>query len=320
MKTLRYICAQPAIDYYTWQVEVLINNFISHGVPGNHIDILCAVDNGHIPVPWQKLQNHYNNVRFYFYNDTRTDKSYIPSIYFNLVKQHLHNNPELCSSVLFLHDCDIVFTRPPNFNDLLATDTWYLSDTRFYINYDYVVSKGLDVYNSMCSIVGIDPKLPKLLNNNSGGAQYIVKNTQPEFWHKVELDSTKLYSYFSSVEHLYVPKHSSDYPIQKWTAGMWSLLWNAWLHEHETVIHPKLDFAWVTSPLDDTTRYSILHNAGVVSDPNHQHSAAGGLFYKGDYRYQLPYNQNLNISSNYGSYYYWNEICKTAKVSVLLER
>ena len=26
MKNLRYICCQPAVPYYTWQVEVLINN------------------------------------------------------------------------------------------------------------------------------------------------------------------------------------------------------------------------------------------------------------------------------------------------------
>lgn len=318
MKTLQYICAQPAVSYYTWQVEVLINNFITHNINPNQIDILCGVNSGEIPPAWQKLQNHYNAVRFFFYNDTRADKSYIPSIYFNLVKQHLAARPELADRVLFLHDSDIVFTKPPDFTNLLCGDTWYLSDTRFYINYDYVISKGTDVYNNMCSIVGIDPKLPKLLNNNSGGAQYIVKGSTPEFWHKVELDSIKLYSYFSSVEHLYVAKHVGDYPIQKWTAGMWSLLWNAWLHGHETVIHPSLDFAWVTGALSETSRYSILHNAGVVNDPNHQHSAARGLFYKGDYIDKLPYNQNLNISSNYGSYYYWNEICKTAKVSVLV--
>lgn len=317
MRPLRFICAQPAIPYYTWQVEVLINNFKQHGVNPNYIDILCGIENDIIPSSWAKLAEHYNTVRFFFYNDTRLDKSYIPSIYFNLLKQHLAARPELATSALFLHDSDIVFTRALQLSDLLEDDTWYLSDTKFYINYSYITSKGLSTYQDMCKIVGIDPLIPKLLNANAGGAQYLTKNTTPEFWHKVELDSTRLYSYFNSVEHLYVPKHSGDYPIQKWTAGMWSLLWNAWLAGHETIIHPKLEFAWVTGPLAETNRCSILHNAGVVDDSNHIHSAARGLFYKGDYRTTLPYNQNLNISKEFASYYYWNEICKTAKVSVL---
>jgi hypothetical protein len=32
MKNLRFVCAQPAIPYYTWQVEVMIHNFIEMGV------------------------------------------------------------------------------------------------------------------------------------------------------------------------------------------------------------------------------------------------------------------------------------------------
>ena len=288
------------------------------GVNPNYIDILCAVENNIIPSAWIKLAQHYNTVRFFFYNDTRSSNEYIPSIYFNLVKQHLASRPEVGEDVLFLHDSDIVFTKPPEFDQFLQDNAWYLSDTRFYINYDYIQSKGDHIYKNMCSIVGIDPLIPKLFNNNSGGAQYITKNTTPEFWHKVELDSISLYKYFSSVEHLYVPKHPQDYPIQKWTAGMWSLLWNAWLAGHETIIHPKLEFAWVTGPLEETKRCSILHNAGVVDDPKHQHSRSNGLFYKGDYRTSLPYNTNLNISSKFASYYYWNEICETAKVSILV--
>ena len=79
---MRYICAQPATQYYTWQVEVMINNFKKHGVNPNMIDILCGIENDNIPADWIKLQQHYNTIRFFFYNDNRKDKSYIPSIYF----------------------------------------------------------------------------------------------------------------------------------------------------------------------------------------------------------------------------------------------
>ena len=312
MKNLRYICCQPAIPYYTWQVEVLINNFKKMGVNPNYIDIVCAIDNDVIPKEWIKLMTHYNSVRFFFYNDTREDKTYIPSVYFNLMKQHIVARPEIQNDVLFLHDSDIVFTKPANFNSMIAGDSWYLSDTKFYINYDYIQVKGNDIYEKMCDIVGINKTIPKLMNNNSGGAQYIVKNTTYEFWDKVERDSVKLYSYFCEVEPNYVKKNEHDYPIQKWTAGMWSLLWNAWLAGHETIVDDRMGFGWVTNPYSDVDKYSILHNSGVL----HTNT---DLFYKGNYMNKLPYFENVNVNTERASSYYWNEICETANNSVLIE-
>ena len=312
MKNLRYICCQPAIPYYTWQVEVLINNFKKMGVNPNYIDIVCAIDNNVIPKEWIKLMTHYNSVRFFFYNDTREDKTYIPSVYFNLMKQHIVARPEIQNDVLFLHDSDIVFTKPANFNSMIAGDSWYLSDTKFYINYDYIQIKGNDIYEKMCDIVGINKTIPKLMNNNSGGAQYIVKNTTYEFWDKVERDSVKLYSYFCEVEPNYVKKNEHDYPIQKWTAGMWSLLWNAWLVGHETIVDDRMGFGWVTNPYSDVDKYSILHNSGVL----HTNT---DLFYKGNYMNKLPYFENVNVNTERASSYYWNEICETANNSVLIE-
>jgi MoaA/NifB/PqqE/SkfB family radical SAM enzyme len=320
MKKLRYICCQPAITYYTWQVEVLINNFKKMGVNPNYIDIVCGIENNKIPDVWIKLMTHYNSVRFFFYNDTRTNKSYQPSIYFNLMKQHIVARPEIQNDVLFLHDSDIVLTKPPKFDGMIDGDTWYLSDTKFYINYDYIKTKGDYVYENMCRIIGIDPLIPKILNTNSGGAQYIVKNTTYDFWNKVENDSINLYRWFCDNEHLHIKKNEFDYPIQKWTAGMWSLLWNAWLYGHETIVDERLSFGWVTNAISDVEKYSILHNAGVVADSNNPHCYEKGFFYKGNYMNELPYGKNLIIDKNYASYYYWNEICETSEKSILIEK
>ena len=38
---MRHIIVQPSIDYYTWQIEVLINNLIEIGVNPNYIDVVC---------------------------------------------------------------------------------------------------------------------------------------------------------------------------------------------------------------------------------------------------------------------------------------
>jgi len=308
---MRYICAQPANNYYTWQVEVLINNFKKQGVNPNKIDILCAIQNNHIPQEWIKLQQHYNTVRFFFYNDTRPDKSYIPSVYFNLMSSHMKAHPELIHERLFLHDSDIVFTRPPQLDWAMYGKVWYMSDTNSYINYDYVIQKGDENYEKMCEIVGIDKVIPKLMNSNSGGAQYIIIGEDHNFWDKVERDSVEMYKYFCKVEHLYKPKYEGDPPIQKWTAGMWALLWNAWKSGHETKVDSRLDFGWTTHGIDTVEKHWILHNAGVMADQK-------DLFYKANYMNKLPYNENLQIRENSASMYYWQQVQDTAKVSVLL--
>jgi len=307
---MRYICAQPANTYYLWQVEVMINNFKRVGINPNEIDILLLY-NGKIDDRWLKMQRHYNTIRFFFYKDTREDMSYIPAIYFNALKQHLKAHPELEKEVLFTHDSDIVFTKKPNYHQFEKGDTWYVSDTKLYLNYDYIQQKGNDIYLKMCEIVGLDERIPKLMNSNTGGAQYIVKNTSYEFWDKVEKDSYKLYKYFCEIEPYYVIKHEGAYPIQKWTAGMWAYIWNAWRIGIETVVTPKLDFTWATSSYGSIEKVDILHNAGVTADRQ-------DLFFKGKYINSSPYNDTLDLDTKFASYYYWEELQRTKEVSILI--
>lgn len=320
MKNLRYICVQPRVKYYSWQIEVVINNFMKHGVNMNKLEILMAINpnddtsNQENVELFRKLADRYNFVRFFFYEDTREDKRYIPSIYFNILKQHLKAFPELEKDALFLFDSDTIFTKPLDFSPMLNDDKWYLSDTVSYIGYNYIKSKiqpDYDIYNGMCKIVGINPSIPKLLDSQSGGAQHIVKNTTFEFWDKVEKNSIELYKYFCEIEYKYKKTHDGDYPIQKWTAGMWSLLWNAWFFEHETVVDKRLDFCWATDPISYWDERSIFHNAGVT--------CSCGLFFKGEYTNKLPYNTNLRIKNTNCSYNYYNELIEVGKKSCLVD-
>jgi len=306
----KFICAQPANTYYLWQVEVMINNFIKHGINPSDIHILLAIYDDNIPYDWQILKEHYKEVGFYFYNDTRSDSCYIPSVYFHLMSKHLTEHPALQDAVLFTHDSDIVFTKPPKLESLFSTNKWYVADTHSYLDYNYIQSKGDEIYQQMCKIVGIDPIIPKIMGKNIGGAQYIVRNTTPQFWDKVERDSVTLYKYFCEVEPHYQKKHEGDYPIQKWTAGMWSYMWNGWLAGNEIIVEPKLGFAWSTDSVKNIENHSILHNAGVTD----RHSK---MFYKGAYTNSLPYNDSVEVADNKASSYYWNEICETAKISPL---
>lgn len=306
---MKFLCAQPANTYYEWQVEVVINNFTKHGVNDEDIVILGSIQNGIIPDNWKKLQNHYSKVNFHFYEDTRINKNYIPGIYFNALSSYFEEFPEMVNEVFFLHDSDIVFTRQPKLQWVQKTDTWYLSDTVSYIGYEYIQQKGEDIYQGMCDIVGIDALIPKLMNNHSGGAQYIVNGEGANFWRKVEQDSSRLYTFFCKEEPKYIKKHDHDYPIQKWTAGMWSFLWNAWLAGHPTEVRTELDFGWSTNGIADVENYWILHNAGVTT-------SEGGLFYKGEYLDKHPYDTDLEIDPKKASHYYYKQIKETAKNSI----
>jgi hypothetical protein len=318
MKNLRYICVQPRLLYYAWQVEVMINNFIKHGINPNNIEILVAWNPNDLTTSvqanvdaWDKLAAHYNNVKFFFYQDTRQHPiHYISSIRPNILKQHFAAYPELKHDAIFYHDCDIVFTKQPNWSKFLHDNIWYLSNTNSYINSDYILSKGQDVYDKMCKIVGIDPLIPKLMNSNSGGAQYILKYIDAEYWEKVEKDSEQLYHQITQLNNQKKTADPSHHELQIWCADMWAVLWNGWLRGNETKVVSEMDFSWATDPIKRWEETTIFHNAGVVE--------VGDKFYKGIYQNVLPYSIEDNFNKDYCSSLYFNEIKETAKKSCLI--
>ena len=318
MKNLRYICVQPRLLYYAWQVEVMINNFIKHGINPNNIDILVAWNPNDLTTSvqanvdaWNKLAEYYNQVRFFFYQDTRQQPIYyISSVRPNILKQHFKAHPELKSEAIFYHDCDIVFTKPPNWNQFLHDRIWYLSNTNSYINYDYIVSKGQDVYNKMCEIVGMNPLVPKLMNSNSGGAQYIMKNIDADFWEKVEKDSEQLFYHITQLNNQKVAADPSHHALQIWCADMWAVLWNSWLLGNETKVIPEMAFSWATDNIKRWEETTIFHNAGVIG--------VGSHFYKGIYQNELPYNIEDTFDEQFCSKLYFNEIKETFKKTCLI--
>lgn len=307
---LRYICAQPTSLFYAWQVEVVINNFMEMGINPNNIDIVCWKINNVIPVEWVKLTQKYP-ARFFFYDDTRETKNYISSIRPNILKQHFTEHPELEKEAIFYHDCDIVFTKPIDWKQFLADDKWYGSDCRWYIAHSYIVSKGQDVMDEMCKIVGIEESVIKDNELNSIGAQYLMKGIDAKFWADVEKDCEKLYKDINILSNSKKSADPSYHELQIWCADMWAVLWNGWKRGKETVCHADLEFSWGTSTEADWDKLNIFHNAGVVT-------SADGLFYKAEYMNKLPFNEPLKIKEGTASKKYWDIIQSVAKKSVLI--
>jgi hypothetical protein len=312
-KNLRFVSAQPAIPYYTWQVEVMLNNFMEMGINLNNVDIVCWKENGTIPEAWSKLASSYA-ARFFFYDDTRVTKDYISSIRPNILKQHWENYPELKDETIFYHDCDIIFTKPIQqwiSDDMINDDKWYGSDTRWYIGHDYILSKGDDVLTKMCEIVGINKEVVKGYEKNAIGAQYIMKGLTYYYWDRVEKESELLFKDINELNKQKKIVDPSHHELQIWCADMWAVLWNAWKMGAYTECHPNMEFSWATSTEADYLKMNIFHNAGITGNDI-------GKFYKAHYMNTLPYNDNLEITPNTASWYYWNEIQKTAKKSVLI--
>lgn len=299
---MRYMSCQPATLYFAWQLDVMLYNFIDVGINPTDIDVVCGVQ-GDVDLYFNELKQKYYDVNFYFYDDLRTDKSYTSSIRPHILHQHFKANPHLSNEAIFYHDCDIAFTRMPNFDKFLKDNISYVSDTRSYIGYNYIIKKGKDVFDKMVEVANIKPSLVIDNENNSGGAQYLLKNVNHLFWKCVEMDSTNL---FREITKLNKEKKKQDldyHPLQIWCADMWGVLWNLWKNKKQTRIIPEMNFMFATDPISHWQEKLIYHNAGVVNDRS-------GLFYKGKYMREIPPN-TLKINQTQASYNYY-EIVKKA--------
>lgn len=291
-----YICVQPDIAYFHWQIEVMLNNFRKIGI-SSKCHIVFLFEKGKNPsLKGKSISRDYSEVEFFFYQDEREDKSYIPSIKPHGMYLHYRNLPYLCESIIFYHDSDIILREKLDLDKFLEDEIWYLSDTVSYIGYDYVRSKGEDQAIKMSEIVGVDIDIIKANQENSGGAQYLMKNVPLEYWSKVTSDSISLYKWLSFQEKYWKGK---DYPIQKWCAEMWSTLWNMWFYGKKTLVDKELDFCFATAPIEDYFKCKILHNAGVTVENKDK------MFFKGDFITKNPFEVDLSyVEKDYCSYEY----------------
>ena len=304
---MKYISAQPASLYYAWQAEIMINNFLSMGIKGDDIHIVCAKISPEIGEDWLKLQKAYP-AKFFFYDDTRVDKAYQPGIQAHIFQKHWLENPELNTEAVFFHDVDFIFTRPFDFTPFLKDDIWYFSDTVSYIGAHYIQYKGEEVLDAMCNSIGIDKQMVIDNQSHSGGAQKLFKNITAEYWEKVYDNQMKLWYAMGKVEH--IKKEGDPYGIQRWTASMWSELWTGWMMGYEVRVPKEFDFCWATDGISRWNELAFFHNAGVVGAEHKQ-------FFKGNYISKLPYDERLEINPNSASYKYWLWVKTVGKKSVL---
>lgn len=295
---MKYLSAQPDEPYFLWQLKVQIANFNALGIED---DLIILVGTTGQPSVEAKHIKANTTAQVHFIPDTRTDKSYAPSIQFALYAKFFESNKIGCPYMLI--DSDVIFFSPLDVDHLLADDVIYMSDTRSYLGYEYLTSKGEEQLQMMATMVGIRSADVWINDDGAGGAQTIMKGfEEPAFWKKVEADSLMLYKFMTLREPLW---KGPGYPIQRWTAGMWAFLWNLWRASAETRIVPELDFYWGSDDISAKRKTpKILHLAGVTAEMRDTH------FYKGDFitndplllptdRLQLMSNTPSNMSHAY---------------------
>jgi hypothetical protein len=265
-------------------------------------DTIYVISSNHIsPVLQSLLDCDKIKSSFYIYNDERINSKYSSSLRPHLLERLFNDNPEFNNETILYIDPDVVFTKKIDFTDMINDEYWHLSDTRSYIDSKYIRSKSDQLFNEMCSIVKVDPNDIIGIDDAAGGAQYLMKNVNSEFWKKVYDDCESLYDHMRSTEHIYMP----EYPIQSWTADMWSVLWNAIYFGHKVKINKDLDFSWATDGIHRWYETNIFHVAGVVS-ANDTH------FYKCTYQVS-PFNKEISIMNNNCTFNYVKEIKETAE-------
>jgi hypothetical protein len=314
---MKFLLAQPSTMYYAWQMEILLCNMIDIGVNLNDVEIVCG---GKRTMEWDKLAYRYA-ARFFFYENN--SKSNYPSIVRpHILHKHFAQFPSLQEEAIFYIDCDVVFLQPLTWIEkYLKDNTIYLSDTKWYIGYSYFKSKekGFDMDKELmdlCSKINLPFDLLKQFDNDSGGAQYILKGIDASFWLEVEQDCHTIYNFFNyninqSLNRRFF--NSENEGIQSFCSDMWAVLWNCWKRNKQTKIIKDLDFAWPAFGIQDKERFYILHNAGVVDDSQ-------PIFYKGNYLERLPFEEDFSyIDQSKLSSFYVDQIKKLKHTSCLIK-
>jgi hypothetical protein len=301
MSKLIYISAQPDLPYFHWQCEVYGFNFVEKGIDPSDIHMVFGMVNPEQKPSKRALDLRKLGYNVHFYSENRDDKKYIASIKPYLISNWLKHNSEL-GKCIFVHDSDIIFREKPDYEKFIDDDVCYLGDTKLYTSFDYLkkCSKRyddkykigeLELIKRMTDVLGIDIDCLENKNEVSGGAQYIIKNTNYKDWYKIYKDSNDLYNVLNDFHGQY----PIEYGIQVWTAEMWSLLWNLWCMKKETKIIDELGFSWATDTIDIYDKKPILHMAGV--QPHEKEKK----FYKGEFTNISPLDK-LNEDINFFNY------------------
>lgn len=295
MRELKFLCVQPDDSYFTWQVHLWLESLKKLGHLDKAIVLVFTPSFRECNNHWQKIVDLYPEAEFAFYKDEEDTVSqslgvYIPVLRPYTLMRYFQDHPEMKEKTIMYCDCDVVFTDKFNIDQYINDDVHYLSDTNSYINASYFDSKEKDVLlhkleeykqrdilQETTNLCGVTRQIAEKYNEHSGGAQYLLKNIDAEFWKHVMGDCISIRTHLMQVNREFF--ESEDRGYQSWCADMFSVLYNLWRVGGVTKVVPEMEFSWASDPIEKVERLGIFHNAGMIGD------TMGDIptFYKGKY-------------------------------------
>lgn len=294
MKELIFIQACPDDTYYIWQTHTWLESLRKLGKSDKAINLIFIPNNREKNTKWNQLIELYPESEFFFYKDTenitRLLPFYIPLLRPYILAKYFELHPELKEKAIFYCDNDIVFTDKFNIDNYVNNEINYVSNTNSYINASYFDSKVKDVLpdkleeflkkdilQEATALVGVTREIAVKNNEHSGGAQYLLKNIDADFWKKVMENSLKIRLYLQDINSKFFENESKGF--QSWCADMWAVLWKLWEKNQEVKVIPEMEFAWSSDNISKIENIGILHNAGIVGETQ----GDVPVFYKGKY-------------------------------------
>lgn len=272
---MKYLLAQPASLRFQWELDVVLTNIRSLDKSTPIVVLFLRND----PDVVDHIKSRYEGLEVHAYVDKRINNGYAATVRPYLIHRYLEEFPEAEKETYFQIDSDVIFRELPDFSTMpLQERTCWASDCSGYIDYEYLITrqKGEQIVEKFSEILNIS--VETIRKTPGGGAQWLYSNPTSKLWWHIWQDCDLLYQYLQPL--------NSD--IQKWTAEMWSQLFNMVKFGWEVKLSPELDFCRPTDDVKMWDLVKILHNAGVTGE------SANYLFYKGKYDQNTPFNEDLS--------------------------
>lgn len=275
-RRLQMVCVISDDSYHTWQALVMLHNFKKFGFIDRVRLLVYYQYSNPNPILINSLKEHFPEVGVYYYKDEGANiPGYKSVLRPHVLARHWEEYPELQHDAIFYHDVDIIFSRKPDFDALASGPACYTAEARDYIGAEsYILKKqrGDVVLGQLVGIVGISPDMAIARDHESGGAQYIIKDVDADFWRKVERDCVLLHLAMLRINRdilgpATTPEMASNGQtehIQAWCADMWAVLWNLWRIGKHTHISPEISHSWGSDEGYKWPQFPIMHNAGVT--------------------------------------------------------
>lgn len=302
-------CVPDDFRFY-WETHMWLESLRNIGLSDKTVSLVFTPYGRQLNTRWKTLETLYPEAKFVSILGTKSlaamMQDYIPLLRPYCLQQYFKRYPELEQHAIFYCDSDTYYTEKFDISHLLDDDVNYLSDTKSYISASYFDSKvkdvlphklekyrTIDVLQEVTNLVGISREIAEKNNDNSGGAQYLLKNITYEFWQEILENCLLIGSYLKGVNKEFFANENKG--IQTWCRDMWAVLWNLWKHGRETKVVSELDFAWSTDVYEKVNKVGIFHNAGL----NGNTLGDVPVFYKGKYVNNADPFKDPNIEALY---------------------